>query len=624
MKHRVLSSLLLMFSCAPALAGWNYSMTVAAGQTGLNRIELSTGVIDQSLPDFADVRLRTPAGADIAYYIVQDRLPGISVTADIHEEGELTVALLDFGRPEEVTGLRFDIGAADFVKSVTVKAGVSAADLRAAAVNKQLFRQGGKEKLDLSFAPVSCRFLRVEFDNSNTPTVGITRVSPVFRAGIDARLNRAEVPFTSVVRGRDTVLTLQLPARNLYISDIELGVAARLYNRQVRLVSEKNRFSVQGCVASAAQAGCGRGFPVRRQLAGENTVELIIADGDLPALPVKTITIFYPSAALVFDSPAPAAYKLFFGNRTARAPEYGQFADKTPPAKIPPAKFGAIEPNVSGASQELMALIAPAAGPLTPADWKLRRAIKVSSAGFAELELPADVLNAAHSELYDIRVTSGDIQVPYVFGYPRKVETLAAPHAETKNGVTTFSISFPYANVPMRSLSVSTQETVAFSRAVRLYRSERDARGVLVKTMLESRVWNYNPEELNGTLVFALQGRSSGSEFFVEIDNGSNVPVSISGAALCYDLPAIIFRAAAGSYTLLYGNTRAPAAQYDIYMLRNRLLNAETTEAVLNGPARDNGGMLDSPSGKYALVSALALVAGLLVWAVVKVMPKTV
>ncbi|MDD4005151.1 MAG: hypothetical protein PHW69_08125, partial [Elusimicrobiaceae bacterium] len=323
MKHPFLSFVLCAVCVTPARAGWNYVQTVAAGAAGLNKIELSTAVIDRSLPDLADLRLRTPGGADVPYFTVRNLPPDFVLQTDIREEGKMTVVLADFGKPRDVMGVLLEIPAEEFIKTVNVMGSDTGADWRPVALKKYIFRQGGRAKLQVRFAPVRYRFLRLELDNETSPPVGITQVSAVLRAGAYDRLKKIEIPFSAAQRGKDTVLTLDLPARNLYIAELELTAQDGLYSRQARLVSVRNSFAAAGCVGSGQEPGCGKSFPVRRQFADETAPELIISNGDNPPLAVRSVTAYCLPVYAVFDSPAPAAYKLYFGNRTARAPDYG-------------------------------------------------------------------------------------------------------------------------------------------------------------------------------------------------------------------------------------------------------------------------------------------------------------
>ncbi|MDD4005229.1 MAG: hypothetical protein PHW69_08525, partial [Elusimicrobiaceae bacterium] len=304
-------------------------------------------------------------------------------------------------------------------------------------------------------------------------------------------------------------------------------------------------------------------------------------------------------------------------------PDYGLGAGDQPQLeRIASAKFGAVERNTGVAPPDLLAIIASTAAPVTVPDWKRQAEIKVSSAGLSELTLTPAVMSLARPDLNDIRIVSGAVQIPYVFGEPRRIETVVTPVAETKNGVTVFKVEFPYANVPMKTLAFRTGETVAFSRAVRLYSSARDRRGAVSRAMLESRVWNYNPEEMNCQLVFSLPGQSSGEPFFMEIDNGSNGPVSITSAAVVYELAALIFRAEPGALSLLYSNSHAAAPQYDMQMFRDRLLNADTNPAELSGADSAVAAALLSRSEKVLLGLLLAAVAAGLAWAVARALPK--
>jgi len=192
---------------------------------------------------------------------------------------------------------------------------------------------------------------------------------------------------------------------------------------------------------------------------------------------------------------------------------------------------------------------------------------------------------------------------------------------ETKDNLSVYKVDFPYANTAVHSLSFKTSEKTAFSRAVNIYSSAKDMRGGVVRSMLESRVWNYNPEEQNDSLTFNISGRASGEPFYIEIDNGSNSPVLITDVSVGYEMPTLIFRAGGGPLELLYNNPRAETPQYDMNMFRSRLINADTIPAVLAG-GEDVAKTPLSGHGKLLFALLLALVAAVLVWAVVKVLPK--
>ena len=67
-------------------------------------------------------------------------------------------------------------------------------------------------------------------------------------------------------------------------------------------------------------------------------------------------------------------------------------------------------------------------------------------------------------------------------------------------------------------------------------------------------------------------GAPLSSEWWLEIADGDNAPLTLLEAQAVVPVPRVTFKAAPGSYRLLLGNTEAAAPSYELGVLRQEVL----------------------------------------------------
>ena len=128
-------------------------------------------------------------------------------------------------------------------------------------------------------------------------------------------------------------------------------------------------------------------------------------------------------------------------------------------------------------------------------------------------------------------------------------------------------------------------------------------------------------------LVLPFEGTRLPGTFFLETDNGDNPPISLEGVLVEYPVVTLVAKLTETPPAFLYyGNGKAVMLAYDLRLVRQELLSTTKQSAALGreekllpGKKRVTG---EVEVGSPWLWIALALVIGVLLWVVAKLLPK--
>jgi hypothetical protein len=278
-----------------------------------------------------------------------------------------------------------------------------------------------------------------------------------------------------------------------------------------------------------------------------------------------------------------------------------------------------------------------AAGPEVPLDgFRYRRAIAPGPAQLVAVPLDAAVL--AHSsyslagyglsgEFADLRVLDDQHrQVPYLverLAEPQSVPVALAPAsgAAARPGVTIYDLTLPVRGLAPSTLVLRTTARI-FRREIRVEVSRpADARhrDAWVET-IASTSWRHDSPDAPapGVAMTLSQFAGDTSKVQLVVMEGDNAPLPISSAELL--LPAYrvrFYRPAGVPLTLVYGDPKLTAPEYDLALLGATVLGAAANE-VGAGPEQDA-----TPAGTSPVVppaafwAVLALAALALGWLIV-------
>jgi len=379
-----------------------------------------------------------------------------------------------------------------------------------------------------------------------------------------------------------------LPAANLAVTVLRFQAADPAFSRRVR-VFERVLFRDEVCRRLIAEGVLSRApgntapidLPVSE--AAGRALEIDIENGDSPPLESLTTSAVVAARTLRFFAPERARLTLRYGSASAAAPRYdlGRALGSGSPAKVADATLG---PATAAAASEAPVALAPRVPLADAAAWTRRRPIVLPASGTVAYldfaELPRGVA--------DLRIVDEkNAQVPFI------VEQ--GSHEHRRNAILSNSNEDAKTRARLEdagrvasidAVELSANAPAYFSRDVSVVEDQRDARGVTGTRRLGSARWERKPGEPAPVLRIPI-GRpaSDSSVLIVEVENGDNVPLTLTGAEILHSSSRIDFAFQPGERLfLLSGNPESRAPRYDFELLAGTILASPAGAARL-GPA---------------------------------------
>ncbi len=237
------------------------------------------------------------------------------------------------------------------------------------------------------------------------------------------------------------------------------------------------------------------------------------------------------------------------------------------------------------------------------------------------MELDPEVLAHSARDFADLRVIRDGQQLPYLLKHSsdtREVDTSFELVSDAKRPtMSIWKVSLPFVGYPVHEV-VLESDSPLFERLM-LMREENSA-------ALNSFRWTRQPNQQASPMNFSLDQKLAGDAFIIETDNGDNAPLQLTRVRLKHRVVNVWFHAAAtGPAYLYYAQPQAAAPRYDLTLMRaefekaakipGKLGAAETLHAIETANA-------SSTSGGPLLWAALALVVGVLLWVIRRLLPK--
>ncbi|HOI41936.1 MAG TPA: DUF3999 family protein [Elusimicrobiales bacterium] len=645
MKKALALTLLLAAGYAGAgedSRAWKFFQELKAPAAGVYRHKLPPAVLDAARPDLADLRLYDAAGAELPYLLetVRPARPPAERLTDFKarlEDGK-TVLTARAGTAGFIEALALETPADGFIKPADAYISADGGKWTRIVSGVPVYRghQGG-ENLRLEFPPAAGRYVKVVIDDSRSEAVPFTSLKATVLPARPASVGTAKAEIVSREDlSSSTRLTVKLPARNLYVFAALVKAEDELFSREV---SVSARAYSDGRL-DTRRLGCGTIFstdaagaavrrdrvPVYARLDGTGELLLEIENGGSPALKVREIEVEYAPVHAVFQARAAGTYRLAFGNRQARGRSYdlgglsGQLTGRTFPA---PAAAAPAE-NRDYAAPEALPDLEALGAELDEGAWRYRVRVLPGAAGVQALDLDLPALTRAAPDLRDLRLASEGRQVQYILdrNYTKKESDAQAEKA----GPALWKFRLPAEGLTLDRLTASAPDMV-FRRTVRLYETPSDGRGSSARRLLATAAWSgAGGKGSPGT--YSLQGswRVKGDQLELEVDNGDNKPLELSGFRFQYPVSRLLFKWKGGDGPyLLYGNPSAGAPRYDIELVASELLESDKHAARLEGGASGGPGLaglkLGGPAAKALFWAALIAVAVLLVFLIVRLLP---
>ena len=339
---------------------WPEYSAIESGDTskGYALVEISGPVYDRALPDLRDLRVVRVSGEDFAE-ITYD----VVGKTDISKEKQFTTTLINRGTNGKKSTATIDLGTAgglhnhlrvntgsrNFIKDVTLEGSndrtvwVSVKNSgRIADVNTegQTFH-----RTEITYDTVDYRYLRVTLAAGTGDAVEISGIDVLYTDPESENERKTDLKITGQdvsARDKTSVITLTSGYDKLPVHRLQLTVNSVNFSRLATVYGSADQKEWQrvgeGTLTAVSLAGYRESqlsLPV--DTTGFRYLRVIIRNGDSAPLKIlKAEGFSYPSYAL-FPCQSGGQYRLYYGNRDAKYPDYdlaafsGKVMDTAPP-----------------------------------------------------------------------------------------------------------------------------------------------------------------------------------------------------------------------------------------------------------------------------------------------------
>jgi hypothetical protein len=579
--------------------------TVTPGGTGANRLEPDAAILGVAHRDLRDLRLHDANGIEHAYLLVppperqpqwkQASLRAINATktssgfeADFKTAAEIDRIRIEGLRAPLMKKFRLE-GSGDRSRWIVLAAEATVFDLP----DEQL------KNLEVAFDPGTFRYLRVTWDDASSERVRSpgTVSARIHNIGAPATPQRVKATFRAVASetGKSRY-RITLPGPHLPVKSIELHAA----NPNVFRDASVSEGRLSGSTVQPVQLGASklrraeRSEVVAEQMAVPISfpegpdLDLVIDDGNNPPLSLQSVeAVFAPLPWIYFESPDEKPLTATYGDPALNAPSYDLEARRAAATNAATVDATWSEAKIEKPLTDVIALAPLSGAPLDRKLFRFSRAIAPTQRGLTSLLLDADVL-ARSNALRDVRIAGyGDYQVPYIVEHRDAPTTIAMRIPARTQGERTHSIyhfELPYDTLPEGTRIAITTSSQVFERTANLMRPPDESRG-RDREVIASETWrSASTDDAAPTLIFTAPLSGSRS-VELDLDEGDNAPLAITGAQLLLPSYALRFISPGGPLTLLYGNSGADAPRYDLAILAPHLFGEPARDISLTRAA---------------------------------------
>ncbi|MCX5783524.1 MAG: hypothetical protein NTW04_03680, partial [Elusimicrobia bacterium] len=291
------------------------------------------------------------------------------------------------------------------------------------------------------------------------------------------------------------------------------------------------------------------------------------------------------------------------------------------------AKVGALEKNPDYSPNEGIKDVADIGGKIDISNWNYKTKAEATAQGPQYFELTPQVLSRSLPSLADLRLVSLGTQIPYIIDGAEikrslqfNVEKLKQDDGKISDN--TWKFKMPYPGLPVTEIQCSAPESV-FSRRAVAYEYVKDSRGEKYRAQLGLANWSRSPGQTQKRWSINIS-RPVSDTIYLEIDNGNNLPLDLSGFDVFYNTNRVIFKNTQNREVwLYYGNKDAAPPVYDIALAADEMRNVSKSEVRLAQDAAPNSAEDTSSRGpaKAWFWLALIAVASALIAVIYKLLP---
>jgi len=544
-----------------------------------------------------DLRLLGPEGREVPYIL--DRLVerealrswGARLLDTQRERRIHSLWVLDLQAPRTFDAVVLDVPDQDFAKRLLVEASEDRRGWEKISEDNGIFdKPWGSSRIHHTRIEVghlvTARYLRITADDRRSAPVDLrgAEVSAGWRVAGESWTRPASLQPVSFGSGKSRYRLGM--ARGLPAESLRLEADDRAFSRHVQIVEtrdQKETVLSEGLlyrVTVEDEAVAAESLTLAIP-AGPHTGELavLIEDGDSPALRNPRASLSGVSTRVIFPA-GEESLTAYYGNRLTRAPNYDLEALKGRLGSARVFRGATLGPEAQNSwfrEMPPLSFVASRGATVDASRWQMRRKLSIAGAeDIYTLRLMAEDLAFLRRDLGDLRIVDeAHRQVPYIVE-PEAAEEKVTVQVEgsrvksREGSHYTLAIPSRFSKqrlaLPVRALELSFDESF-FVRPARLLATgpEREER-LLASATLSRRA------EDTGPLRIPLD-ETARERWTLEIDEGDNAPLTLRSVHAAVAVPRLAFKAAAGSYDLLFRNEEAPPPRYDIASLRREFLS---------------------------------------------------
>jgi hypothetical protein len=626
---------------------WKFHQSLPVERAGIVKVALPPATLDAARPQQDDLRLLDPAGHEVPY-VIEHAAATTSASSRGPESFRVVLAdtttqlLIGTGTTAPLVGIIVQSPSPSFLKAARVEISNDGQTWTEVAAGAALFRQFGAEQLRLDLANRTAAQLRITIDDAHTTAVPFTGATLLLAVNTQLApmlpLPTAQITHREEFAG-ETVLTLDLGAKNVPLASIEFAVGDSLFTRRITVATQEMRDDTvsertlgSGTIYRLALDGMAPTVRVDVPLAfsvPRRELLVHVANGDSPPLTIDSVIVNQRPIWLVFSGATPGVYTLLSGNADVSAPRYdvSGFAAALKSATPSAIKLGLLEDNPDYQRRIPLADTPAVGGAIDPAPWPFHKTVQCAATGVQQLELDLAVLAGSANNLDDLRLGRDGLQVPYVLERTTQSRAFAVPYTLANDPKrpqwTRWQLTLPRVHAPITRLTL-TSSTTLFQREIRLFEVVTDEAHGNYERNFALVEWHKMPSR-DQAVTLPISFVPAGNTVFAETNNGDNPPIALTKIDAAYPVVRVLFKANAGSITLYYGNANATAPRYDLALVADQLIAAEKNIAALGAEETtvraSHLGILGQQAG-ILFWGVLALVVVALLVVVARLLPK--
>ncbi len=572
---------------------WQHRQALVVEQAGVIKLALPATTLDLARPNLEDLRLLDAQGRETPF-VVETAAPAVAKIGRAPQAFQVTMLnaatqlTIEVGDPIALDAVALVTPAPQFLKATRVEISADGRTWQTIHDGLPLFRQFGVEQLAIDLGGRTARTLRITVDDARARPVPFSGARLVL-APTTPRPVTTPLPVRIARREEfvgESVLTLDLGAKNIPLASLEFVTAESLFARSVAVGVRELRDDAaveRGLAVDAIYRVAADGLPPRAKLdvplnfvAPARELLVHIRNGDSPLLAVDEVRIQQRPVWLVFRA-EPGRYTVLTGNPDVSAPHYDLATLAATLREAAPASLtlGVPELNPDYHRPDALGATPLLGAALDPAPWTYRKAVHLVAAGVQELELDLDVLAHAQPGLPDLRLVRDGAQVPYLVERPALSRSsalrIAAASDPKRPRLSRWQLKLPRAGAPVARLTLASP-TPLFQRHVRVFETIASERGNTgYDRILAESEWTRTPDNPAATINLPFSLAPTTDTLFVETDNGDNPPLALDAARVSYPVTRLLFKTdfapptpnGTAGLTLYYGNPEAGAPRYD-------------------------------------------------------------